>query len=319
MEAEDIRSLQLVHSSECISIFGSDGFRNDSLGQENLEGLFHCCLKGDIQKKLTDFIQERRIDLESRDVSIFCFEMLNDLLLSESISVESEDALLRFILKQCPDYLNLLNLIRVEFLSEDGFSLLEEHFPPESLWQRSVEWMTHPINSQIISNFPEIFTEFRRKHFELLWRGSRDGFEAKEFHRRCDGHANTVTVILDTNGNIFGGFTPVEWESRTSVPFPKQDESQNTFIFTLKNPHNIPARKFLMIDKRTWAIYSESRYGPSFSYDMLVSNDCNANTQSHIRLGCHSYINDTGLDGNIVLTGSHHFQVKEIEVFEITN
>jgi outer membrane murein-binding lipoprotein Lpp len=61
------------------------------------------------------------------------------------------------------------------------------------------------FDSRIISDFPEIFAEFRGKQFVILCRGSRDGFKAKEFHRRCDGHANTLTVILDTKGNIFGG------------------------------------------------------------------------------------------------------------------
>jgi GTPase SAR1 family protein len=28
---------------------------------------------------------------------------------------------------------------------------------------------------------------------KLLWRGSRDGFRSRDFHRRCDGHANTLT------------------------------------------------------------------------------------------------------------------------------
>jgi hypothetical protein len=32
--------------------------------------------------------------------------------------------------------------------------------------------------SQVLCGFPEIFAEFRRKHFELLWRGSRDGFRS---------------------------------------------------------------------------------------------------------------------------------------------
>jgi hypothetical protein len=36
----------------------------------------------------------------------------------------------------------------------------------------------------------------------------------RDFHSRCDGYASTLTVILDTRGNVFGGFTPVEWESR---------------------------------------------------------------------------------------------------------
>jgi hypothetical protein len=55
------------------------------------------------------------------------------LLLSESVSVESEYALLRIILKLDPDYPNLLRHIQIEFLSEDGLSLWDEHFviPPE--------------------------------------------------------------------------------------------------------------------------------------------------------------------------------------------
>jgi hypothetical protein len=50
------------------------------------------------------------------------------------------------------------------------------------------------------------------KHFKLLWRASRDGFGVAEFHRGCDGHANTLALILDTDGNILSSFTPVEWE-----------------------------------------------------------------------------------------------------------
>jgi hypothetical protein len=68
------------------------------------------------------------------------------------------------------------------------------------------------LDSQILSVFPEIFAEFGAKRFGLLWRGSRDGFEARTFYRLCDGRSDTVTVILDTTGNIFGGFTPVAWE-----------------------------------------------------------------------------------------------------------
>jgi len=35
-------------------------------------------------------------------------------------------------------------------------------------------------------------TDFENKSFSLLWRGSRDGFDAAAFHRLCDGKANTV-------------------------------------------------------------------------------------------------------------------------------
>jgi hypothetical protein len=49
--------------------------------------------------------------------------------------------------------------------------------------------------------------------FDILYRGSRDDLKAKEFHRRCDGHASTLTAILDTEKSIFGGFTLLKWES----------------------------------------------------------------------------------------------------------
>jgi hypothetical protein len=199
--------------------------------------------------------------------------------------------------------------------------------PPESFWHSAAEWITHPpvvFDSQIISDFPEIFAEFRRESFKILWRGSRDGFKAKEFHRRCDGHVNTLTVILDTNWNIFGGFTPVEWESRVYTGkwgernnCWKADDSQKSFLFTLKNPHNIPARGFaLKAEMKDQAILCDSERGPWF-YGFGVFDNCNASTKSWTSLGT-AYTNDTGLDGNIVFTGSALFQVTEIEVFEIT-
>jgi hypothetical protein len=158
---------------------------------------------------------------------------------------------------------------------------------------------------------PPLFDEFCGKRFALLWRGSRDGFGARGFHGRCDGRANTLTLILDTRGNVFGGFTPLQWESSNSY---KCDDSLKSFLFTLKNPHNIPARKFaLMADRKQNAIDCESSCGPAFG-GMHVSENCNANTRSWTQLGS-TYTNDTGLDGRTVFTGSEDFQVREIEVF----
>jgi hypothetical protein len=102
-------------------------------------------------------------------------------------------------------------------------------------------------HSVTFSSYEQVFPEFSRKRFSLLWHGSRDGFEARAFHDRCDDHANTLTIIEDTEGNIFGGFTPVKWESRVwnGKKGPenncfKADESESSFIFTLRNPHGLP-------------------------------------------------------------------------------
>jgi hypothetical protein len=121
---------------------------------------------------------------------------------------------------------------------------------------------------------------------------------------------------LDTNGNIFGGFTPVKWDSASSR---KADPSLKSFLFTLKNPHNVPARRFaLKAEEKNSAILCDSNYCPNFC-DIVVRENCNTNTLSYTSKFGHSYTNDTGLQGDRVFTGFWKFQVNEIEVFEITD
>jgi hypothetical protein len=179
--------------------------------------------------------------------------------------------------------------------------------PPPSGW-----------NSAIVTDFPKLFEDFSGKEFILLWRGSCDDFRASGFHSRCDGHPNTLTVILDTNGNMFGGFTPVEWESPQKGK-DKADPTLKSFLFTLKNPHNVPARRFVLkAEKKHEAIRCHSNRGPYF-WDIQVSSDCNVNTESNTYDFGDNYTNNTGLDRQTFFTGSEEFQVKEIEVFEITD
>jgi hypothetical protein len=175
------------------------------------------------------------------------------------------------------------------------------------------------FTSQIISHFPALFGEFDAKRFTLLWRGSRDGFGARDFHGHCDGHANTLTLIEDTQKSIFGGFTPVEWESRTKAPFGKADLSLQTFLFTLKNPHDFPERKFpLIAEKKGQAIHCKASDGPHFFGSIAVLDNCNENDQNASEFG-HHYVNNSGLEGLTFFTGGQYFTVKEIEVFEITD
>jgi hypothetical protein len=55
---------------------------------------------------------------------------------------------------------------------------------------------------------------------------------------------------LDTDGNVFGGFTPVKWESREwegdGSNCLKGDNSRRSLLFTLTNPHGVPPRKLAL-------------------------------------------------------------------------
>jgi hypothetical protein len=41
----------------------------------------------------------------------------------------------------------------------------------------------------------------------LIYRASQDGFEANDFHSKCDQKPNTLMIIKSEHGNIFGGYT----------------------------------------------------------------------------------------------------------------
>lgn len=47
--------------------------------------------------------------------------------------------------------------------------------------------------------------------FNLLYKGTRDGDEATEFHSKCDEAEKTLVIVQDNYGNRFGGFTTQDW------------------------------------------------------------------------------------------------------------
>jgi len=43
--------------------------------------------------------------------------------------------------------------------------------------------------------------------WDLIYKASKDGFQAVRFHFRCDDKVNKLAVIKSSSGNIFGGYT----------------------------------------------------------------------------------------------------------------
>jgi hypothetical protein len=172
------------------------------------------------------------------------------------------------------------------------------------------------FESLIVKDYPKILNDFENKVWKLLYRGSRDGFRASNFHGKCDNESNTLTLIETTKGFIFGGFTPLVWDSATNGY--KSDNSQKSFVFTLKNAGNIEPRTFKLSNGSN-AIRCYPDRGPTFGggHDFQVADNCTPNTSSCTNLGA-GYVNDTGISGTADFTGEQYFTVKEIEVFTIT-
>ena len=78
----------------------------------------------------------------------------------------------------------------------------------------------NPFKSEILTGERQSFELITLCEFSpsdkwsLLYRAKRDGFGSDDFHSKCDGHSNTLTILKAKGSTyIFGGFTTVSWES----------------------------------------------------------------------------------------------------------
>ena len=107
-----------------------------------------------------------------------------------------------------------------------------------------------------------LYQFLKQKSDRLLYRGSRDGFTPSAFHTRCDGKANTVTVVKSNSNYIFGGFTSQPWKSDGSY---SSDPAAFIFSYTRNGTFNF--FKFKVADPST-AIWNNKDTGPVFgSYE----------------------------------------------------
>ena len=150
----------------------------------------------------------------------------------------------------------------------------------------------------------------------LLYRASRDGFGAINFHSKVNGILGTYVIIKTTNENIFGGYTKANWGSGGYV------NDTTAYIFSLVNAYNQPCVLNVIPTASSTAAYTVAGQGPSFGggFDFLISDQSNSNTDSSSALG-HTYQLPSGFtkaNANSFLAGNVYFQTVEIEVYSIT-
>lgn len=154
------------------------------------------------------------------------------------------------------------------------------------------------------------------KKWTLLYRGSIHGFQAANFHAKCDGKTNTLTIVKSTYGNIFGGYTSVALNANNTYY-----KDLNAFLFSLVNSCDTPLIFEHNLNDNNNSIYGGSANGPTFGsgHDLVISDNCNLNSNSYSKLG-QTFIHPDYPQGsqktNMILAGAEKFQVSEIEVFQ---
>ncbi|RHZ75148.1 hypothetical protein Glove_217g248 [Diversispora epigaea] len=97
--------------------------------------------------------------------------------------------------------------------------------------------------------------------FNILLRGSRDGFGTNVFWNLCNLKTNVLVVVkVKDTDEILGGYNPIGWDSNL---YGQYSTTNDSFIFSLKNG-NIENHILSHAINASKAIYSSRHCGPNF-------------------------------------------------------
>ena len=172
------------------------------------------------------------------------------------------------------------------------------------------------IDSVIINNKEDIkvlrgWIEKQRDYtFELLYRGSRDGFSPSVFHSKVDHRKYTLSLIQSKSGNVFGGYTSETWDAPASLNGNGCFKYDNTaFIFNLD--HYI---RFQINDPDN-AIYAHPQYYLVYGKGDIMITPTLGVSCILTSYGKVSYETPEKLIG----TFDEDIEIEEIEVFQLVS
>ena len=149
----------------------------------------------------------------------------------------------------------------------------------------------------------------KKINFNLLYRATRDGDTSNNFHNRVDNKNSHLSIIETKKGLKFGVYIDKPFKGTGNVI-----NDNNCFIFSLnlKKIYNNKEGANSFNDCSNYLI--DLNYQPIRIYDYCLSNE-----KSYTETKMNASINYYGFEKDYELNNyEKHFQVKEIETFQIT-
>ena len=154
--------------------------------------------------------------------------------------------------------------------------------------------------------------------WELLYRGSRDGYKMEDCHPKCYSKQNVLLIIQSAKGNVFGGFTQRGWGLNARLNGYRKDMKAFLFLIRAKSHRS---KHCIFKIKQTLAHQAILHYkapgnGWLFLFgkggsDLAVAEDCHQNKRSGSR------IKSFESNDKFILNRCSYFSVKEIELFQL--
>ncbi len=97
---------------------------------------------------------------------------------------------------------------------------------------------------------------FNNKYkFNLIYKKSRDGFDPKIFHKKCNNQGPFVILIRVPSKKIYGGYNPIGYASRKEGWLSSSD----SFIFSFENDqdiYNMKIGRVINTNRSVWEDYN---------------------------------------------------------------
>ena len=139
--------------------------------------------------------------------------------------------------------------------------------------------------------------------YKLLYYAKADGDKASTFHKRCDKAKRSLVLIMDNNGNRFGGFTMRDWGGNC-----KQKKDEKAFIFSLDK------NKIYGILPDQIAIGCYPTFGPIFFGCQIRVYDNFFTKGGSTYLKGLNYATEEDYE---LTNGNQAYGIKELEVYEV--
>ena len=163
--------------------------------------------------------------------------------------------------------------------------------------------ITDPDDIEIV--IKKIEEKYPGSSYNLLYKGTRDGDTATDFHSRCDEAEKTLVLVEDSMGNKFGGFTSQDWGGQYL-----QKKDDEAFIFSLNK------NKIYEVIPEQNAIGCYPNFGPVFfGCQIRIYDNFLTKGGTTFKKG----LNYKTTEDFELTNGNQNFEVKDIEVYEVEN
>ncbi|EFC44192.1 predicted protein [Naegleria gruberi] len=205
-------------------------------------------------------------------------------------------------------------IAHIDRILNKGKSSDSKESPLENESKEEVE----EISTEQISTEQEDTKESIIPHtkWKLIYRGSKDGYESNDFHRKCDDKGSTFIIVKTKEDEIFGGYTTQTWKiPQANIFGHTQRNDENAFLFIRSK-----SRKYFKLPITNQPSIDCTHARLIDFLDFTIPNNCDI-IPGHTNFGMNyqlpKWSKGNGFSFSESLDNRRSFYVEEIEVYSL--